>query len=542
MTGGERGGGGPHRAVTRGDGKGNILLRGHRRRVAAGEREESDETVAGRVGEHDLRIVTTRTTILQWVERFPLVRRLWPSLGVRLRSGHAGRSRAPSPSPPPENACDRRPSPPGSRSGLARDHSRHRHAMGRRHHGERERPRAPRTRDRAARDARHSARGAHRLRAPHARLDVRVRGLRRVARARGHHRRGGRRGASPRHGRLEDAASGARRPGAGDAAQRARRAALHRPDAEGRPRRHARHRQARRGERGAPRGAHPLRPPPRGPRPAAPLARRSDGGGPARGGAGVTAVLPGGTIGILGGGQLGRITALAAHELGYRVHVLDPDAACAASPVVERVLVAPFDDADAAAELARGVDVVTLEIEKIPGASLEAAARHAPLRPAAEVLRIVRDRATQKEWLAAQGFPLGDFRVARDGRALAAAAAAFGDDCFAKLTVGGYDGRGQLRITSRADAEGAWSALGAAPCVVERAVPLAAELSVMVARRPAGEIAVYPPAWNHASARILDWSVIPADVDPATAREAERIGRALALALDVEGLLAVELF
>jgi 5-(carboxyamino)imidazole ribonucleotide synthase len=256
----------------------------------------------------------------------------------------------------------------------------------------------------------------------------------------------------------------------------------------------------------------------------------------------VTAVLPGGTIGILGGGQLGRMTALAAHELGYRVHVLDPDAACAASPVVERVLVAPFDDADAAAELARGVDVVTLEIEKIPGASLEAAARHAPLRPAAEVLRIVRDRATQKEWLAAHGFPLGDFRVARDAAALVAACEEFGDDCFAKVTFGGYDGRGQARISSREDAVHAWTELGEVPCVVERAVPLAAELSVMVARRPGGEIAVYPPAFNHAADRVLDWSVIPAPIEPPVAREAERIGREMAVALDVEGLLAIELF
>ena len=256
----------------------------------------------------------------------------------------------------------------------------------------------------------------------------------------------------------------------------------------------------------------------------------------------MTAVLPGATIGILGGGQLGRMTALAARELGYRVHVLDPDPACAASPVVERVIAAQFDDADAAAELARGADVVTLEIEKIAGPALAAAARHAPLRPGAEVLRIVRDRATQKEWLAARGFPLGDFRVARDADALVAASAALGDDCFAKVTFGGYDGRGQVRISSRNDARRAWTELGGHACIVERAVPLAAELSVMVARRPAGELAVYPPALNHAADRVLDWSVIPAPVEPSVAREAERIGRTLAEALDLEGLLAVELF
>ena len=256
----------------------------------------------------------------------------------------------------------------------------------------------------------------------------------------------------------------------------------------------------------------------------------------------MTVVLPGGTIGILGGGQLGRMAALAARALGYHIHVLDPDRACAASPVADRVVAAPFDDADAAADLARGVDVVTLEIEKIPEASLAAAARHAPLRPAAEVLRVVRDRAVQKEWLAAGGFPLGDVRVARDARALVAASAAFGDDCFAKVTFGGYDGRGQARIASRADAEAAWQMLGGLPCVVERAVPLAAELSVLVARRPSGEVAVHPPALNTAANRVLDWSVIPAPLEPAVLREAERIGRALAEGLAVEGLLAVELF
>ena len=256
----------------------------------------------------------------------------------------------------------------------------------------------------------------------------------------------------------------------------------------------------------------------------------------------MTAVLPGGTIGILGGGQLGRMTALAAHELGYRVHVLDPDPACAASPVVERVVAAPFDDADAAAELARGVDVVTLEIEKIAGESLAAVARHAPLRPSADVLRIVRARATQKAWLAAGGCPLGDFRVARDAAALVAACAEFDDDCFAKVTFGGYDGRGQSRIASREDAVHAWAELGGVPCVVERAVSLAAELSVMVARRPGGQIAVYEPALNHAADRVLDWSVIPAPIEPPVAREAERIGREMAVALDVEGLLAIELF
>src|SRR5881275_2092544 len=109
-------------------------------------------------------------------------------------------------------------------------------------------------------------------------------------------------------------------------------------------------------------------------------------------------IPPGSTIGILGGGQLGRMTAMAARSMGYSVHVLDPDAECSASPVADRVVAAKFDDADAAADLARHCDVVTLEIEQIGVAALEAATRHAPLRPAASILRIIQDRALQKRW------------------------------------------------------------------------------------------------------------------------------------------------
>src|SRR5512146_2597361 len=137
-------------------------------------------------------------------------------------------------------------------------------------------------------------------------------------------------------------------------------------------------------------------------------------------------VAPGSTIGILGGGQLGRMTAMAARTLGYHVHVLDPDAACAAGAVADRVVAARFDDVAAAAELARHCDVVTLEIEHIGAGALAAAARHAPLRPGAAILEVVQDRAVQKRWLAEHGFPVGPYREVTNTEELASAARSLG--------------------------------------------------------------------------------------------------------------------
>lgn len=252
-------------------------------------------------------------------------------------------------------------------------------------------------------------------------------------------------------------------------------------------------------------------------------------------------ILPGATLGILGGGQLGRMTAMAARPLGYKVHVLDPDPDCAARRVVERCVTAGFDDAAAAEALARGCDVVTLEIEKIALPALAAAARAAPLRPAAGVLEIIQDRGRQKAWLAKNGFPLGPWREARSAAELAAAARELGA-AFVKSCHGGYDGRGQFELARPEEADAAWRALGEGPCVVERRLRLDLELSVMVARRPSGETAVYPPALNHHEARILAWNVLPAPIAPDLAREAEAVARAVADAMAIEGLLAIELF
>ena len=259
----------------------------------------------------------------------------------------------------------------------------------------------------------------------------------------------------------------------------------------------------------------------------------------------MSAILPGATIGILGGGQLGRMTAMAARSLGYRVQVLDPDRSCPASFVVDGCFTASFDDAHAAGDLARGSDVVTLEIEQISLASLEEAARHAPVRPDASVLHIVQDRIRQKTWLQTGGFPAGDWYPATAAVELGAAIEEFQSDCFIKSAAGGYDGRSQIRVQpgkSTASADEMWKLLGSRPCVVERALPLEYEISVLVARRPAGEVVAYAPALNHHEAQILDWSGIPAMLSPELYKEATHLAMQISEQLQVVGLLVIEMF
>lgn len=252
-------------------------------------------------------------------------------------------------------------------------------------------------------------------------------------------------------------------------------------------------------------------------------------------------IPPGATIGFLGGGQLGRMTALAAREMGYDVRVLDPESDCPACPLATSTIVAAWDDVDAATQLARSSDVVTIEIERVSIECLEAAARYVPTHPGAAVLAIVQHRERQKDWLVSQGFPVGEYRPAASAAECEAAVSAWGP-CYIKASTGGYDGRGQLRVSRPGECEAAWQALRATRCVVERALDLDVEISVMVARRPTGDHAVFPVALNHHEAGQLAWSVIPAPIDPAIAARATEMGVAIAAALDVVGLLAIEMF
>ena len=235
------------------------------------------------------------------------------------------------------------------------------------------------------------------------------------------------------------------------------------------------------------------------------------------------------------------MTALAARSLGYGVRVLDPDAACAARPVVDRVVVAKFDDPGGARELARESDVVTIEIEQIAPPALEAALEHAPVRPGPELLRIVQHRGRQKQWLVDNGFPVGPYVHVGTAEALATAAREVGPALFVKACEGGYDGRSQIRFDG-GDAGGAWASLGGRAAVAEQALDLELELSVMVARRASGQTVVYPPAVNHHERQILAWSMLPGELDPRVAVEARELARGIAERFALEGILAVEMF
>ena len=258
----------------------------------------------------------------------------------------------------------------------------------------------------------------------------------------------------------------------------------------------------------------------------------------------MTAILPGSTLGILGGGQLGRMVAMAARSLGYRIQVMDPDPSCPARFVVDACFEGAWDDAHAAQDLARGCDVVTLEIEQVSLASLEAAAKFAPVRPSADLLRVIQNRIRQKDWLRERGFPLGPWRAVRSAQDLSEAVAALGPRCFVKSAHGGYDGRSQVKLGfgEEKTAEDTWRLLGAQPCVVEQALDLDLELSVMVARSPRGETKSFPSATNHHENQILAWSVIPSLVSPAIEQRAQRLACDIADSFTLEGLLAVEMF
>ncbi len=234
--------------------------------------------------------------------------------------------------------------------------------------------------------------------------------------------------------------------------------------------------------------------------------------------------------------------------MGYRILVLDPDPACPARFVVDGCIEAGWDDSREAANLARGCDVVTLEIEQISTASMEAAGHFAPVRPGAAMLAVIQDRIEQKNWLVRNGFPVGEFRAVQSLDQLREAIRSLGGRCFCKSARGGYDGRGQGKVGFAQDTDfesevrGAWEALGEGPGVAERAVELEREISVLVARSPRGEVKIYPPAWNHHERQILAWSVVPAPISGELQDQAQTLAREIAETFSLEGVLAVEMF
>jgi len=258
-------------------------------------------------------------------------------------------------------------------------------------------------------------------------------------------------------------------------------------------------------------------------------------------------ILPGGTLAILGGGQLGRMMAMAARTMGYHVRVMDPEPACPASFVVDETITGRWDDVDAARRLATAADVVTLEIEQIGVDALANVARLAPLRPGVEPVRIIQDKTLQKIWLAEAGFPVGPFRVICEEVDLHNAVPVLGGRVFLKIGRGGYDGRGQARLgfeqpATEEDIEAAWESIGRRPAVAEQALELECEISVMAARNPSGEVRSYPAARNHHENQILAWSVLPAGISAELESKAESLAASIIEKLGIEGMLCVEIF
>ncbi len=252
---------------------------------------------------------------------------------------------------------------------------------------------------------------------------------------------------------------------------------------------------------------------------------------------------PGATLGVVGGGQLGRMLALDARRMGYRVVVLDPAADAPAAAVADDHLVATFDDLDAHTALAARADVVTFEVEHVGLDAARAVAARCPVRPDVATLAVCQHRSREKAFLTRHGFPVAPWREAASPAALEEAIGALGLPCLVKIPYAGYDGRGQVRIAQPDDLRAA-GALGFArgPLVVERVVPFVAELAVLVARGADGAVVTYPVARTVHRDGILHEVSVPADVPEAVAARAQGLAESIAGALDLVGVLAVELF
>ncbi len=251
-------------------------------------------------------------------------------------------------------------------------------------------------------------------------------------------------------------------------------------------------------------------------------------------------ILPSATIGILGGGQLGRMLALAAKPLGYRVAILDPNPSCPASSVADIVVTGEFGDVAALAEFAQACDVVTLEFENVPAGGLALLEALLPVRPSKRVLETLRDRLTEKSFVNAAGIetaPWAEIRFTGDfGQA-----SSLGFPAILKTATLGYDGHGQARVQNLEELSAAFTRFNA-PCVLEGLVDFACEVSVIVARSSVGEVKVFDVFENHHVSGILDTTRIPASIPLEVQREAQRIASQLAARLEVIGLVCVEFF
>ena len=254
-------------------------------------------------------------------------------------------------------------------------------------------------------------------------------------------------------------------------------------------------------------------------------------------------LLPGGTIGILGGGQLGRMSAIAARRLGYKVKTFDPSAQACAAAIADEHIAAEWSDTEALTRFAQGCGRITLEFENIPPATVEFVAKSVPSHPSANVLATCQNRRREKEFLRASGIPCANFAVVASLAELQAAVKSIGFPCVLKTADFGYDGKGQVKLpTAEADLATAWNKMGGAVGVLEAWVPFQMEISVLVARTVDGRTAVYDPAENIHRNHILHLSISPARISETTAAEARALALSIADKIQLVGLLAVEMF
>ena len=251
---------------------------------------------------------------------------------------------------------------------------------------------------------------------------------------------------------------------------------------------------------------------------------------------------PNSTIGIVGGGQLGRMSALAAARLGYRCHIFTPEPDSPAAQVSAACTLAEYEDQDALRRFAEAVDVITFEFENVSAEGLELLASLRPVRPSPHVLRISQDRVVEKTFLRDAGVPTAPWHSIASAAALEEAAAALGLPAVLKTTRLGYDGKGQAVLRTQADLAPAWQALEPKPLILEGFVDYACEISVVVARGLDGGGSIFDAVENRHRDGILDLTLAPARVKPGTAAEAARVAWRVAEALELVGLLAVEMF
>ena len=256
----------------------------------------------------------------------------------------------------------------------------------------------------------------------------------------------------------------------------------------------------------------------------------------------VSTILPGATIGVLGSGQLGRMFAIAARELGYRIQIYSPDNDTPAGHIADVEWAARYDDLERVREFARGVDVVTFEFENVLSITTDAVAEIVPVRPAGRVLHVTQQRLREKTFLHDNGFPVTPFRRIAALGDLQTAARELGLPGVLKTASFGYDGKGQTKLRSESEIADAFAGLKSAEGIYEAFVDFEKEISVVAARTQHGEFAAFPVFENSHANHILDITFAPAAISESLAREAEELARGILDKLGVVGLLTVEMF